>query len=64
MMSLLKIIDNPINDIAIVTVLRSMIGGFDDNELILDIRIQCLLVKRNIANYRELSKLKEIIKPK
>ncbi len=34
MMSLLKIIDNPINDIAIVTVLRSMIGGFDDNELI------------------------------
>lgn len=34
MMSLLKIIDNPINDIAIVTVLRSMIGGFNDNELI------------------------------
>ena len=34
MMSLLKIIDNPINDIALVTVLRSMIGGFNDNELI------------------------------
>lgn len=33
-MSLLKIIDNPINDIALVTVLRSMIGGFTDNELI------------------------------
>ncbi len=39
MMSLLKIIDNPINDIALVTVLRSMIGGFTDNELI-QIRIQ------------------------
>ncbi len=34
MISLLKIIDNPINDIALVTVLRSMIGGFTDNELI------------------------------
>ncbi len=34
MMSMLKIIDNPINDIALVTVLRSMIGGFNDNELI------------------------------
>ena len=33
-MSLLKIIDNPINDISLVTVLRSMIGGFSDNELI------------------------------
>lgn len=33
-MSVLKIIDNPINDIALVTVLRSMIGGFNDNELI------------------------------
>ena len=39
MMSLLKIIDNPINDIALVTVLRSMIGGFTDNELI-QIRIE------------------------
>ncbi len=37
-MSLLKVIDNPINDIALVTVLRSMIGGFTDNELI-EIRI-------------------------
>ena len=33
-MSLLKIIDNPINDIPLVTVLRSMIGNFTDNELI------------------------------
>ena len=33
-MSLLKIIDNPMQDIPMVTVLRSAIGGFDDNELI------------------------------
>lgn len=34
MMSLLKIIDNPMQDIPLVTVLRSFIGGFTDNELI------------------------------
>lgn len=33
-MSLLKIIDNPMQDIPLVTVLRSFIGGFTDNELI------------------------------
>lgn len=33
-MSLLKIIDNPMQDIPLVTVLRSMIGGFTDNELV------------------------------
>ncbi len=33
-MSLLKIIDNPMQDIPLVTVLKSMIGGFTDNELI------------------------------
>lgn len=33
-MSLLKIIDNPIQDIPLVTVLRSNIGGFTDNELV------------------------------
>lgn len=33
-MSLLKVIDNPTDDISLVTVLRSMIGGFTDNELI------------------------------
>lgn len=33
-MSLLKIIDNPMQDIPFVTVLRSMIGNFTDNELI------------------------------
>lgn len=33
-MSLLKIIDNPIQDIPLVTVLRSNIGKFTDNELV------------------------------
>ena len=39
-MSVLKIIDNPMQDIPLITVLRSPIGGFDDNEL-LEIRIGC-----------------------
>ena len=33
-MSLLKVIDNPIQDIPLVTVLRSNIGKFTDNELV------------------------------
>lgn len=32
-MSVLKVIDNPIQDIPLVTVLRSSIGNFNDNEL-------------------------------
>ncbi len=31
--ALLKVIDNPYNDIALISVMRSIIGGFDDNEL-------------------------------
>ena len=33
-MSVLKIIDNPLQDIPLVAVMRSMIGGFTDNDLI------------------------------
>ena len=33
-MCLLKVIDNPMQDIPLVTVLRSSIGGFTDNELV------------------------------
>lgn len=33
-MSVLKIIDNPLQDIPLVTVMRSIIGGFTDNDLI------------------------------
>ena len=38
-MSLLKIIDNPMQDIPLVTVMRSPIGGFSDNDLV-EIRLQ------------------------
>lgn len=37
-LSLLKIIDNPLQDIPLVTVLKSPIGGFTENELV-DIRL-------------------------
>ena len=58
-MSLLKIISNPDNDIALVTVLRSPIGNFTDNELI-EIRMQnknesfytALLESRNIEKLK------------
>jgi len=33
-MSLLKIIDNPLQEIPLVAVMRSMIGGFTDNDLV------------------------------
>ena len=33
-MSILKVIDNPLNDIPLVTSLRSYIGGFSDNDLV------------------------------
>ena len=33
-MSLLKIIDNPLQEIPLVAVMKSMIGGFTDNELV------------------------------
>ncbi|MBE5819615.1 MAG: helicase-exonuclease AddAB subunit AddA [Clostridiales bacterium] len=38
-MNLLKIIDNPNNDIPLVAILRSIIGDFTDNELV-EIRLQ------------------------
>ena len=38
-MSVLKIIDNPLQDIPLVTVLRSSIGGFTDNDLV-EIRLK------------------------
>ena len=64
-MSLLRIIDNPINDIALVTVLRSMIGGFSDNELI-KIRIE----NRNktfyeaMCEYADIEEAEETLKNK
>lgn len=53
--SLLKIIDNPLQEIPLVTVLRSPIGGFDDNELT-EIRLN----KRNGNYYYALLESSEI----
>ena len=51
MIAMLKIIDNPIDDINLLTVLRSPIGGFNDNEL-----IELRLLDRNSNFYECLKK--------
>lgn len=56
MMSLLKIIDNPMQDIPLVTVLRSVIGKFTDNELI-EIR---LATGTNMTFYESMKQYVEI----
>ena len=53
-LAVLKVIDNPNDDIPLVTVLRSPIGGFTDNELI-EIRLE----ERNGLFYRALETTKE-----
>lgn len=58
-MSVLKIIDNPDNDIPLVTVLRSIIGGFSDNEL-----IEIRLYDKEGSFYDSLLKAKEMEKDK
>ncbi len=55
--SLLKVLDNPIDDISLVSVLRSEIGTFTDNE-ILEIR----LCNREEDFYHSLVNAKEILK--
>ncbi len=50
-MALLKIIDNPMQDIPLVTILRSNIGGFNDNEL-----IQIRLIDKNNSFYEAMIK--------
>ena len=52
--NILKIIDNPLDDIAIVSGMRSTIGGFTDNE-ILEIR----LINRDCSFYESLKLAKE-----
>lgn len=52
--SLLKILDNPIDDISLVSVLRSEIGTFDDNEIV-EIRLR----KRDGNFYESLLTAKE-----
>lgn len=55
--SLLKVLDNPIDDVSLVSVLRSEIGTFTDNE-ILEIR----LCNREEDFYHSLVNAKEILK--
>ena len=52
--SLLKILDNPIDDISLVSVLRSEIGTFSDNEI-----VQIRLCDRNSNFYDSLNIAKE-----
>ena len=61
-MALLKIIDNPNNDIPLVTVLRSNIFGFTDNEL-LKIRLEAKegSFYNAIKNYKQEDELKNKI---
>ena len=55
-MSLLKVIDNPMQDIPLVTVLRSSIFGFSDNDL-----MQIRLVDRKCSFYESMIKAKLIV---
>lgn len=50
-MALLKVIDNPMQDIPLVTVLRSSIGNFDDDDL-----IQIRLADKNCTFYEAMLK--------
>ena len=52
-MAILKIIDNPFQDIPLATVMRSMIGGFSDNDL-----IEIRLVDKNCNFYEAIEKAK------
>ena len=54
--SVLKILDNPLQDIPLVTVLRSYIGGFNDNEL-----VQIRMLSKNSYFYEALELAKEKI---
>ncbi len=52
--NLLKILDNPTDDISLVSILRSYIGGFTDNEL-----VEIRLIDRNCSFYESLNKYSE-----
>lgn len=55
-MALLKVINNPMQDIPLVTVLRSNIGKFNDNEL-----IEIRLADRNSTFYEAMLKARLIV---
>lgn len=58
-MNTLKILDNPIDDIALVSTLRSQIGGFTDNEL-----VEIRLVDREDSFYNAFMKSKDKLQGK
>ena len=60
-MNLLKVIDNPTVDIPLVSVLRSMIGGFTDNELI---QIRLEETKKTFYEAMKVYKNEDVIKEK
>ena len=53
--SVLKIIDNPIQDVPMCTVLRSIIGGFTDNEL-----IEIKMINKDITLYESMLKYENL----
>ena len=57
-MSLLKIIDNPLQEIPLVAVMRSMIGGFTDNEL-----VEIRLSDKYDNFYNTILKAKQTVEP-
>ena len=59
MINLLKILDNPIDDISLVSVLRSEIGTFDDNEI-----VEIRLCKKDGSFYESLQIAKDELEGK
>ncbi len=57
-MNVLKILDNPLNDIELVSVMRSPIGGFSDNEMV-EIRLE----NREDRFYFNLQNVSQNVKP-
>ena len=57
--SLLKVLDNPIDDISLVSVLRSEIGTFTDNEI-----VEIRLCNKNVSFYESLNLAKNKLQGK
>ena len=54
-LNVLKIIDNPFNDIELVAVMRSKIGGFSDNEI-----VEIRLLNRDVNVYENLKEAEKL----
>ena len=62
MLNLLKILDNPLDDIKMVAVMRSPIGGFTDNEIV-EIRLENRDIKvyENLLNFKQNEKVQSFV---